>query len=70
MDMMLHPETCSVMDVFASGINFASSLISYFYGKGDLKETIKIATLSGWDSDNPASTWGGLLGFIHGRDQY
>ena len=26
---------------FASGINFASSLISYFYGRGDLKETIK-----------------------------
>ena len=52
---------------FASGINFASSLVSYFYGKGDFKETIKIATLSGWDSDNPASTWGGLLGFIHGK---
>jgi hypothetical protein len=54
---------------FASGINFASSLVSYFYGKGDFKETIKIATLSGWDSDNPASTWGGLLGFIHGKDE-
>jgi hypothetical protein len=54
---------------FASGINFASSLESYFYGKGDFKETIKIATLSGWDSDNPASTWGGLLGFIHGKDE-
>jgi len=39
---------------FASGINFASSLVSYFYGKGDFKETIKIASLSGWDSDNPA----------------
>ena len=54
---------------FASGINFASSLVSYFYGKGDFKETIKIATLSGWYSDNPASTWGGLLGFIHGKDE-
>jgi hypothetical protein len=52
---------------FASGINFASSLVSYFYGKGDFKETIKIASLAGWDSDNPASTWGGLLGFIHGK---
>ena len=52
---------------FASGINFASSLVSYFYGKGDFKETIKIASLSGWDSDNPASTWGGLLGFVHGK---
>ena len=54
---------------FASGINFAASLVSYFYGKGNFKETIKIATLSGWDSDNPASTWGGLLGFVHGKDK-
>jgi hypothetical protein len=22
----------------------------------------------GWDSDNPAATWGGLLGFMHGKD--
>ena len=53
---------------FASGINFASSLISLFYGGGDFKETIKIAVLAGWDSDNPAATWGGLLGFMHGKD--
>lgn len=53
---------------FASGINFASSLVSLFYGKGDFKETVKIAVLAGWDSDNPAATWGGLLGFIHGKD--
>jgi len=53
---------------FASGINFASSLVSLFYGQGDFKETIKIAVLAGWDSDNPAATWGGLLGFMHGKD--
>ena len=53
---------------FAAGINFASSLVSLFYGEGDLKETIKIGTLSGWDSDNPTSTWGGLIGFIIGRE--
>ena len=29
---------------------------------------IRIATLAGWDSDNPAATWGGLLGFMIGRD--
>ena len=46
---------------------FASSLVSLFYGEGDLKETIKIGTLAGWDSDNPTSTWGGLIGFIIGR---
>ena len=52
---------------FAAGINFASSLISLFFGEGDLKETIKIGTLSGWDSDNPTSTWGGLIGFMIGK---
>ena len=54
---------------FAAGINFASSLISLFYGEGDLKETIKIGALSGWDSDNPTSTWGGLLGFMIGKEE-
>ncbi len=53
---------------FAAGINFAASLISLFYGEGSLVETIKIAVLTGWDSDNPAATWGGLLGFMLGKD--
>ncbi|WP_348825410.1 ADP-ribosylglycohydrolase family protein [Flavobacterium aestuarii] len=53
---------------FAAGINFASSLISLFYGEGNIVETIKIGTLSGWDSDNPTATWGGLLGFMIGKE--
>ena len=53
---------------FAAGINFAASLISLFYGEGDFKETIKIGTLAGWDSDNPTATWGGLLGFMIGKE--
>jgi len=53
---------------FAAGINFASSLVSLFYGEGDIIETIKIGTLAGWDSDNPTATWGGLLGFIYGQE--
>jgi hypothetical protein len=53
---------------FAAGINFASSIISLLYGQGDIVETIKIGTLAGWDSDNPTATWGGLLGFMLGRD--
>tara|TARA_B100000989_G_scaffold19437_1_gene12771 strand:- start:837 stop:2144 length:1308 start_codon:yes stop_codon:yes gene_type:complete len=53
---------------YAAGINFASSLVSLFYGEGDLKETIKIGTLAGWDSDNPTSTWGGLIGFLIGKE--
>ena len=52
---------------FAAGINFASSLVSLFYGEGDLKKTIKIGSLSGWDSDNPTATWGGLIGFMIGK---
>jgi hypothetical protein len=52
---------------FAAGINFASSMISLMYGEGDIKETIKIGALAGWDSDNPTATWGGLLGFMIGK---
>ena len=52
---------------FASGINFAASMVSLFYGEGDYRETVKIAVLAGWDSDNPAATWGGLLGFMEGK---
>jgi hypothetical protein len=53
---------------FAAGINFASSLVSLFYGEGDIVETIKIGTLAGWDSDNPTATWGGMLGFMLGKE--
>ncbi|MFQ6610474.1 MAG: ADP-ribosylglycohydrolase family protein [Fidelibacterota bacterium] len=52
---------------FAAGINFSASLVSLFWGEGDIKETIKIAVLAGWDCDNPAATWGGLLGFMIGK---
>ena len=52
---------------FAAGINFAASLVSLFYGEGDLLETIKIGALTGWDADNPTATWGGLIGFMLGR---
>ncbi|MCP4977079.1 MAG: ADP-ribosylglycohydrolase family protein [Maribacter sp.] len=50
-----------------SGINFAASIISLFYGDGDYKKTIRIAAMCGWDSDNPAATWGGLLGLLYGH---
>ena len=52
----------------AAGINFAASIVSLFAGEGDLKETIKIGSLAGWDSDNPTATWGGLIGFMIGAD--
>lgn len=53
---------------FVGGINFAASIVSLLFGEGDLKETIKIGALSGWDADNPTATWGGLLGFMYGRE--
>jgi hypothetical protein len=52
---------------FDAAINFGASMVSLFYGQGDLKRTIQIGTLAGWDSDNPTATWAGLLGFIQGR---
>ncbi len=60
-------KTCN--GCFAAGINFGASIISLLYGEGDLKETIKIASLAGWDSDNPTSTWGGLVGFMLGKEK-
>ncbi|MEX0321712.1 MAG: ADP-ribosylglycohydrolase family protein [Puniceicoccaceae bacterium] len=53
---------------FDAGINFGVSLISLFYGEGDFKRTIQIGSLCGYDSDNPTATWGGLLGFMIGRE--
>ena len=53
---------------FAAGINFGASIISLLYGEGNYKETIKIGTLCGWDSDNPTATWGGLIGFMIGKE--
>ncbi|WP_221031453.1 ADP-ribosylglycohydrolase family protein [Actomonas aquatica] len=53
---------------FDAPINFGASLVSLFYGDGDFKRTIQIGSLAGWDSDNPTATWGGLIGFVLGRD--
>jgi hypothetical protein len=54
---------------FDAGINFAASLVSLFYGDGDFRRTVQIGTLAGWDSDNPTATWGGLLGYLIGRER-
>ncbi len=52
-----------------AGINFAASIVSLFYGEGDYKRTIRIGCMCGWDSDNPTSTWGGLLGLLYGHEE-
>ncbi len=52
-----------------SSVNFASGIIALLYGQGDYRTTIRIGTLSGWDSDNPTATMGALLGLILGHDE-
>ena len=49
-----------------SSVNFASTIVALLYGQGDYRRTVQIATLCGWDADNPASTAGGLLGLMQG----
>lgn len=55
-------------EAFDAGINFAASMVSLFYGQGDIARTIQIGCLVGWDSDNPPATWGGLLGLMLGKE--
>jgi hypothetical protein len=52
---------------FESAVNFATGLIALLYGEGDFKKTVRVGTLSGWDSDNGTATMGGLLGLMMGR---
>ena len=68
-DLGADGRTLSCNGCFAAGINFAASMVSLYYGEGEYQETVKIAVLAGWDSDNPAATWGGLIGFMGGRKQ-
>ena len=65
----LSGRTLSCLGCFAAGINFAASMVSLYFGEGEYRETVKIAVLAGWDSDNPAATWGGLIGFMDGRNE-
>jgi hypothetical protein len=51
---------------YESTVNFAGGVAALLYGGDDLKRTIQIATLWGWDSDNATATLGGLWGLMHG----
>ncbi len=53
---------------FESSVNFATGIMALLYGGGSFGRTIQIGTLSGWDSDNPTATMGGLLGLMRGYD--
>ena len=52
-----------------SSINFATGIMALLYGEMDYRKTVRVGSLSGWDSDNPTATMGGLLGLIYGYDQ-
>lgn len=52
---------------FESSLNFGTGLLALLYGEGNLRRTIQIGTLSGWDSDNGTATMGGLLGLMQGE---
>lgn len=53
---------------WASRVNFASTVMALLYGGGDLRATLDIAGLAGWDADNNMTTSAGLIGAIHGFD--
>jgi hypothetical protein len=55
-------------DWYDSGVNFATGVMALLFGQGDLKRTIQIGTLSGWDSDNGTATMAGVLGLMNGYD--
>ena len=53
---------------WASRLNFATTIMALLYGDGDLRATIDIAGLAGWDADNNMTTSAGLIGAIVGFD--
>jgi hypothetical protein len=55
-------------DWYESVINLGTGVLALLYGEGDYRQTVKIGTLSGWDSDNGTATMGGLLGLANGYD--
>ncbi len=42
--------------------------MALLYGDGDLKRTIDVAGLAGWDADNNMTTSAGLIGILIGFD--
>jgi len=56
------------LEWYDSAVNFATGILALLYGEGDLRQTIRIGALSGWDSDNGTATMGGLLGTMLGTE--
>jgi hypothetical protein len=49
-----------------ANVNLATTVMALLYGGGSYEETVRIATLAGWDTDCNASAAGGLIGMIVG----
>ena len=52
---------------YESSVNLATGVMCLLYGGMDLRRTIQIGTLSGWDADNPTATMGALIGLVRGE---
>ena len=55
-------------EFWASRVNYAATIMALLYGDGDLRATLDIAGLAGWDNDNNMTTAAGVLGVIIGFD--
>ncbi|GAB4214843.1 MAG: hypothetical protein OHK0013_39850 [Sandaracinaceae bacterium] len=55
------------LEWYEAPVNLATGLLALLFGEGELVRTIRIGTLSGWDSDNGTATMGGLLGLLNGE---
>jgi ADP-ribosylglycohydrolase len=48
-------------------LNTAATVAALLYGRGDFRETMRMAFNFGWDADNNAATGGAIVGVIKGR---
>lgn len=53
---------------YESSVNFACGVMELLYGECDFRRTVRIGTLSGWDSDNATATLGGMIGLMNGYE--
>lgn len=55
-------------EFWASRVNYAATIMALLYGDGDLRATLDLAGLAGWDNDNNMTTAAHILGVITGFD--
>lgn len=52
----------------AADVNNGFAILALLYGENDFVQTVKLASISGYDADCTAATAGGLLGVLHGAE--